>query len=169
MPLCCKAPQWIHYTHTPQSHTHTRSHAGASICPTSSHGWPLEAIRPRALSGATSCLHRAQRHSCSRFPLSAKRTPIKSTVPQLEFGRIHLVGCSKSLCLTSFSHVAPFLESVTEKMRLVISCNRILLGFFVFLWFPPNMFQVHLVLKACTRGMLLVRVTVKWRSKVNLK
>lgn len=69
-------------------------------------------------------------YSC--FLLSAKWIPIKSTVLQLEFGRIHLVQCSKSHCLTSFSHVAPFLESVTEKMRLVISCNRILLGFFVF-------------------------------------
>lgn len=69
-------------------------------------------------------------YSC--FLLSAKWIPIKSTVLQLEFGRICLVQCSKSHCLTSFSHVAPFLESVTEKMRLVISCNRILLGFFVF-------------------------------------
>lgn len=102
-----------------------------------SHGCSLEAIRPRALSGATSCRHRPQRHPRSRVPLSAKRTPIKSTVPQLEFGRIHLVGRSKSLRLTSFSHVAAFLESVTEKMRLVISCNRILLGFFVFLCFSP--------------------------------
>lgn len=74
-------------------------------------------------------------YSC--FLLSAKWIPIKSTVLQLEFGRIYLVQCSKSHCLTSFSLVAPFLESVTEKMRLpvVISCNRILLGFFVFFLF----------------------------------
>lgn len=61
--------------------------------------------------------------------------PIKSTVLQLEFGRIYLVQCSKSQCLTpylfSFSLVPPFLESVPERARLVISCNRILLGFFV--------------------------------------
>lgn len=69
-------------------------------------------------------------YSC--FLLSAKWIPIKSTVLQLEFGRIYLVQCSKSHCLTSFSNVAPFLESVTEKMRLVISWKRILLGFFVF-------------------------------------
>lgn len=81
-------------------------------------------------------------YSC--FLLSAKWIPIKSTVLQLEFGRIYLVQCSKSHCLTSFSHVAPFLESVTEKMRLVISCNRILLGFFVFFCLF-NMWKVHLV------------------------
>lgn len=45
-------------------------------------------------------------YSC--FLLSAKWIPIKSTVLQLEFGRIHLVQRSKSHCLTSFSHVAPF-------------------------------------------------------------
>lgn len=116
---------------------HTHTHARASVCPASSHGWSSEAIRPRTLSGATSCLHRPQRHPCSRFPLSAQQTPLKSTLLQLEFGRIHLVGGSKSLRLTSFSHVAPFLESLTEKMRLVISCNRILLGSFVFLC-PPT-------------------------------
>lgn len=81
-------------------------------------------------------------YSC--FLLSAKWIPIKSTVLQLEFGRIYLVQCSKSHCLTSFSHVAPFLESVTEKMRLVISCNRILLGFFVFFCLF-NTLKVHLV------------------------
>lgn len=69
------------------------------------------------------------------FPLSAKWIPIKSTVLQLEFGRIYLVQCSKSQCLTpdlfSFSLVPPFLESVTGRVRVVISCNRILLGFLV--------------------------------------
>lgn len=35
-----------------------------AICPASSHGLSLEVIRPRALSRATSCLHRPQRHSC---------------------------------------------------------------------------------------------------------
>lgn len=35
-----------------------------AICPASSHGLPLEVIRPQALSRATSCLHRPQRHSC---------------------------------------------------------------------------------------------------------
>lgn len=72
-------------------------------------------------------------YSC--FLLSAKWIPIKSTVLQLEFGRIYLVQCSKSHCLTSFSRVAALLESVTEKMRLAISCNRILLGFIVFFLF----------------------------------
>lgn len=69
-------------------------------------------------------------YSC--FLLSAKWIPIKSTVHQLELGRIYLVQRTKSHRLTSFSHVAPFLESVTQKMSLVISCKRILLGFFVF-------------------------------------
>lgn len=45
-------------------------------------------------------------YSC--FLLSAKWIPIKSTVLQLEFGRIYLVQRSKSHRLTSFSHVAPF-------------------------------------------------------------
>lgn len=76
-------------------------------------------------------------YSC--FLLSAKWIPIKSTVLQLEFGRIYLVQCSKSHCLTPYLFFSPFflpcssfLESVTEKMRVVISCNTILLGFFVF-------------------------------------
>lgn len=107
-----------------------------AICPASSHGLSLEVIRPQALSRATSCLHRPQRHSwlptTPAFFCQPNGYQIKSTVLQLEFGRIYLVQCSKSHCLTSFSHVAPFLESVTEKKRLVISCNRILLGFFVF-------------------------------------
>lgn len=133
------APPWIRCASPPP----------AAIWAASSHGLPLEVIRPRALSGATSCSHRPQRLSCRPTALAffcrPNGIPIKSTVPQLEFGRIYLVQGSKSHCLTSFSHVAPFLESVTEKMGLVISCNRILLGFFVFFFSGLfNTLKVHL-------------------------
>lgn len=90
-------------------------------------------------------------YSC--FLLSAKWIPIKSTVLQLEFGGIYLVQSPKSHCLTSFSHVAASLESVTEKMRLVISCNRILLGSFVFSPCLLNMLIVQLV--KCAQETLL--------------
>lgn len=102
-------------------------------------------------------------YSC--FLLSAKWIPIKSTVLQLEFRRIYLVQCSKSHCLTSFSHVAPFLESVTEKMRLVISCNRILLGFFVlFFLFSPQYVKSafsQMFMGLHTRDFIMVQVRLR--------
>lgn len=117
-----------------------------AICPASSHGLSLEVIRPQALSRATSCLHRPQRHSwlptTPAFFCRPNGYQIKSTVLQLEFGRIYLVQCSKSHCLTSFSHVASFLESVTEKMRLVISCNMILLSLCVLFFSVFFLFDV---------------------------
>lgn len=105
-------------------------------------------------------------YSC--FLLSAKWIPIKSTVLQLEFGRIYLVQCSKSHCLTSFSHVAPFLESVTEKMRLVISCNRILLGFFVLFFFcPPPPPYVKSAFSQIFMGLHTLLRLVRLRPVVN--
>lgn len=67
------------------------------------------------------------------FLLSAKWIPIKSTVLQLEFGRIYLAQRSKSQRLSPFSHVAPFHGvGYRRKWDSFYSWNRILLGFFVF-------------------------------------